>query len=434
MTVTGVEVQQQAADESWSTVATLGATSTTHTVTGLAAGTAYTFRIRLVTSSGNADTDAVSTDTLAAARPATGLTASNATQTTISLSWTMPTQGPGVSVTGVTVQKQTGKYWSTVETLGGTATTHTVTGLRAGTTYSFRIRVDVAGGGRAYSQPVSTSTLESPKSATSLGAYGTGRLTETELRWTLPAQPAGVTVENVEVHAMSDGMPPWTTVATLAPDATSHTVIGLTPGAVYWFRIRLVTNEGNADSDRIVILMRALPKPVFDFSASDATQTTVPLSWKKPAIFPAAPTVSSIEVQQQGADGSWSTVRTFTGRWVVELESQAKPMAHTVTGLTAGTAYTFRVRVVANSGSADSESLSVTTLGRDVNPAIGLTASNPTETTLDLSWTLPAQPEGVTVTGAEVQQQSGGCLEYGGDARRRCDLTHGDGADRRHVL
>ena len=266
-----------------------------------------------------------------------------------------------------------------------------------------------------------SSSTSSPTPPKHLRTHSTGRLTETRLRWTLPAQPAGVTVDNVEVHVISDGVPPWTTVATLPADVTSHTVIGLSPGQVYSFRIRLVTNKGNADSKRITIFRRAPPKPVFDFSASNVAKTTVHLSWTKPASFPTAPTVSGIEVQQLGADGVWSTVRTFTGRGDVQFDYRAKPMSHTVTGLSAGTAYTFRVRIVAETGNADSESVSVTTLGRDVNPAIGLTVSNPTESTLDLSWTLPAQPEGVTVTGAEVQQQSGD--SWGAVATLAADAT-----------
>ena len=167
VTVTGVEVQQQATDASWTTVATLAADATSHTVTGLTAGTAYSFRIRLVTSSGNADTDAVSATTLAVPKPAAGLAASNATQTTVDLSWTLPTQPAGVTMTGVEVQQQSGASWSTVATLAADATSHTVTGLTAGTSYTFRVRL-AASSGDADSEPVSVATLAAPVAATGL--------------------------------------------------------------------------------------------------------------------------------------------------------------------------------------------------------------------------------------------------------------------------
>ena len=162
VTVTGVEVQQQAADESWSTVATLAADATSHTVTGLTAGTAYSFRVRLNANSEYAVSDAVSATTLAAANPATGLTASGATQSTVDLSWTLPTQPEGVSVTGVEVQQQAAdESWTAVATLASDATTHTVTGLTAGTSYTFRIRV-VTSSGNADSEPAEAQTAHTP--------------------------------------------------------------------------------------------------------------------------------------------------------------------------------------------------------------------------------------------------------------------------------
>ena len=249
VTVNGVEVQQQAADQSWVTVATLAADATSHTVTGLTAGTSYSFRVRLATSSGNADSDAVSTSTLAAPNPASGLAASNPTQTTVDLAWTLPTQPSGVSVTGVEVQQQgADDAWSAVTTVASDATSHTVTGLTAGTAYTFRIRL-VTSSGNVDSDAVSRNTLEAPNPATGLAASNPTQ-TMVDLTWTLPTQSEGVTVTGVEVQQQAADES-WSTVATLAADATSHTVTGLTAGTSYTFRIRLTTSNGNADSDPV---------------------------------------------------------------------------------------------------------------------------------------------------------------------------------------
>ncbi len=95
-----------------------------------------------------------------------------------------------------------------------------------------------------------TVTVEAPApeplAATGLTASGATR-TSLELAWTLPEQPDGVTVTDVQVQREAGGS--WSTVATLAADATSHTATGLDAGTSYRFRIRIATNEGNADSE-----------------------------------------------------------------------------------------------------------------------------------------------------------------------------------------
>ena len=118
-----------------------------------------TFTLELSSASGATIADAMATGTIdndefqqqkAAPQTVTGLTASNATQTTVDLAWTLPTQPSGVTVTGVEVQQLAAdETWSTVTTLPADATSHTLTGLAAGTSYSFRIRLATNSGNAA---------------------------------------------------------------------------------------------------------------------------------------------------------------------------------------------------------------------------------------------------------------------------------------------
>ena len=132
-------------------------------------------------------------------------------------------------------------------------------------------------------------------------------VTSTKLAWILPSQPAGVTVSAVEVQVLPRRNGWWRTVASLAPVADTdgpvhdlirlpsgtklmvHEVIGLTPGEIYSFRIRLVTNSGNADSKIIVVFKTGLPDPVADLSVSNVTRTTADLSWALPPVTPTSP-------------------------------------------------------------------------------------------------------------------------------------------------
>ena len=405
-----VRVQRQAADKSWTTVATLAADATSHTVTGLEPKTKYDFRVQLVTDRGTATSSDVRTWTKLAAKPVTNLAASNQTQTTIDLSWTLPEQAEGAQLNSLNVQMLWGSTWRSVSgsndlhaqhrPLDPDTTSYTVVNLVPGTTYSFRVRSNtdypppgaVAGGpsGYAHSEVVSAATEPQPIAATALRASPAP--TSMGLSWALPAQSAGVTVTGVEVQQRSGTT--WSTVATLAAGTTSHTVTGLTPRTAYEFRIRVATSIGDADSETLEARTQGtLPlKPVEGLAASNATETTADLSWSLPE-QPSDVTVTGVEVQQRAAGESW---------WSTVAILAADATSHRLTRLTNGLSYDVRIRLVANRESADSEAISLAA----PNPATDL-AATAGATTVELTWTLPEQPAGVTVTGVEVQQGSG---------------------------
>ena len=401
VSVTGVEVQQQAADESWSTVATLAADATSHTVTGLTASTTYSFRIRLVTNSGSADSDTVSADTLAAPRAATGLTASNATPTTVHLSWTLPEQPEGMTVIRVLLLQQAADDSRTkITPLATDATSHTVTGLTASTSYSFRIEIQTSGG-NARSDTVSADTPVAPKAATGLTASNVTHTTA-DLSWTLPEQPEGVTVSAAEVLQLRTGRD-VTVVATLSADATSYKVTELAAGTDHHFRIRLVTSRGNADSVAVTATTLAGPNPPTDLTASNETETTVDLAWTLPA-HPDGVTVTGVEVRQEKAN-PYVVDEHLTRPTTTVATLAADATSYTVRGLTEVRRYTYRIRLITNGqGHADSQPVTISKIPNP-RPPTGLAASNATSSTVDLSWTLPEQPEGVSVRGIRVWQE-----------------------------
>ena len=207
-----------------------------------------------------------------------------------------------------------------------------------------------------------------PEPATGLSFSFEGGITG-KVSWTLPAQPAGVSVTAVELW--SDRTDPGVTVPDLRRSRRSGDTWTWQPwgvvhgGFTYHFRVRLVTNFGDVDS-QVLSWTSGLEglNPATGLTASNATQTTVDLAWTLPTEQPEWATQVAGDfwtaVEQQVADGGWSEV--------------ARPaddaVAHTVTGLSAGTAYSFRIRLGVNIGPAYSEPVSVTTLA-----ATGLTAS-----------------------------------------------------------
>ena len=259
VTVTGIAVQRRSRS-SWTTVASLGANATSHTVSGLTTGTSYAFRVRVVANHGSAYSETVSMIALAPPKPATGLTVSNVTGTTVDLSWTLPEQGVGVVVSRVEVhtaprrywdsefERQDGYYWSSE--LAADATSSKMGVFHGGRIYDFRVRI-FTNTGFADSEVVSwSSSLPSPKRITNL-SFSNRTATSFDLSWTLPEQGEGVVVSAVEVewgkNSYGLSTTPSTETATLAADAVSHTVTGLSPSTAYDFRVRLVANSGYSE-------------------------------------------------------------------------------------------------------------------------------------------------------------------------------------------
>ena len=122
-----------------------------------------------------------------------------------------------------------------------------------------------------------------PNAATDLrGTVGDDNLVS--LAWTLPGQPTGVTIANVQVQQRNNRgrfeAPTWDTVVTLPPSATSLPVGELGAYGTFRFRIRLTTTFGtSADSEHVEVrTLKGAPAPRH-LAAIWPTQTSITLDW-----------------------------------------------------------------------------------------------------------------------------------------------------------
>ncbi|WP_223256109.1 agmatine deiminase family protein [Flavobacterium laiguense] len=147
--------------------ATLKATVTTtsYSVTGLTASTAYSFTVKAKDAAGNVSgasnavsvTTTAATDTQAPTAP-TNLAASGTTATATNLAWTAATDNIGVTAYDV--------YQGTTLKATVTTTSYSVTGLTASTAYSFTVKAkDAAGNISGASNIVNVTTLAATTTA-----------------------------------------------------------------------------------------------------------------------------------------------------------------------------------------------------------------------------------------------------------------------------
>ncbi|QQR43281.1 fibronectin type III domain-containing protein [Myxococcus xanthus] len=157
--VTGYEVFTNAG-----TSASASTTGATHvTVTGLAANTTYTFTVRARDAAGNHSAASSAHSVTTSPRPApdtvppsapSALRATGVSNSSVSLSWGVSTDNVGVTGYEIFVN---GSASASATTSG--ATSATVTGLAANTTYSFAVKArDAAGNRSAVSNSVSATT------------------------------------------------------------------------------------------------------------------------------------------------------------------------------------------------------------------------------------------------------------------------------------
>jgi hypothetical protein len=107
-----------------------------------------------------------------------------------------------------------------------------------------------------------TSSPQAPAALTALAASGV----QVNLTWTDESNNEdGFTVE-----ASANGGATWNTAGTVGVNTTAYSVIGLTPGASYSFRVRAFNSVGPSDYSNVTSATTLVPPPVLNFAGGFA--------------------------------------------------------------------------------------------------------------------------------------------------------------------
>lgn len=161
------------------------------------------------------------------------------TTNSVSLAWNASTDNVGV--TGYRIYNGS----NVAATVSGTTLTYNVTGLTANTAYTFHVKaIDIAGNESSASNSVTVTTnapvgndTQAPTAPGGLHVMGAPTSSSLMLMWTASTDNVGVT--GYQIYRGT------TLVTTVAANATSYTVTGLSASTTYTFIIRAIDAAGN---------------------------------------------------------------------------------------------------------------------------------------------------------------------------------------------
>ena len=302
-------------------------------------------------------------DKLPAFAKVTGFKVKSKTNVSANLQW-----NKNISADGYVLDKYDGSKWVTIKTFTSNAnTSFNVTGLKASTTFKFRIKAykiyDIT---TVYSAHTYLNVNTRPYTTTGMKCSSKTNVSA-NLRWNKNISANGYVLDKY------DGKK-WVTIKTLTSNAnTSFNVTGLKASKTFKFRLRAYKNFGSAKeySAYTYLNVNTRPYTTTGMKCSSKTNVSANLQWNK--------NISADGYVLDKYDGSkWVTIKTFTSNTNTSFN---------VTGLKASTTFKFRLRAYKNFGSAKEYS-AFTYLNVNTRPytTTGFKMKSATKNTITLQW------------------------------------------------
>ena len=209
----------------------ISSSTTSYTHSGLVAGKSYYYRISAV-KNGIEGAWSDSVNGSPGAPPAPTLTATAAVGQ-VDLTWTAVT---GAGSYHLIVWTEDQNAWVRIgDTISGSATSYTHSGLSAGQTYYHRIGAVVNGTEGVWSNSVSSV----PGASFMPGIAATASAGQVQLNWSQVTS-----ADSYQIVMWTTGQTDWTRLGgSLSSSTTSYTHTGLTAGQTYYYRIRAVSDS-----------------------------------------------------------------------------------------------------------------------------------------------------------------------------------------------
>ena len=250
----------------------------------------------------------------------TGVKVKTQGSTSLTLAW-----DKNASASGYVIEQYKGGKWTQItKTASNAVVSYTVNGLKADTTYTFRIKGYVVSGTTEYSGEYTR--LAAKTRIANVAAFKGSAVSDSavKLGWSKNDKATGYVIEQYKGGK-------WTALATTKNNTTlTFTVKGLASATVYSFRIKSFRKAGGKIEYSEYASLKAATSfgGVNNLTVKSYTGSAITLAWNKNA----------------GATG-YALEQYKGGKWVqIAKTSSNAVVSYTVSGLAADTTYTFRVR------------------------------------------------------------------------------------------
>ena len=226
---------------------------------------------------------------------------------------------------------------------------------------------------------------------------------QVSLSWDAPTVLAQTPITDYLIQYSLNSGSTWETFADGTSTATSATVTGLTNGTAYVFRVAAVNGVGTGSYSAASssATPRTVPGAPASVTATGGQNLQVPLTWSAPSSNGGS-AITDYVVQFSSDSGS---------TWATFSDGVSTSTSATVTSLTNGTAYVFRVAAVNSAGTG-----SYSAASNSATPSAGATVPGaPTNVVAELygvgaalNWTDPTSNGGSAITGYVVQFSTNG--------------------------
>ena len=302
-------------------------------------------------------------DKLPAFAKVTGFKVKSKTNVSANLQW-----NKNISADGYVLDKYDGSKWVTIKTFTSNAnTSFNVTGLKASTTFKFRIKAykiyDIT---TVYSAFTYLNVNTRPYTTTGLKCSSKTNVSAT-LQWNKNISANGYVLDKY------DGSK-WVTIKTFTSNTnTSFNVTGLKASKTFRFRLRAYKTIGKVKEYSAFTYLNVNTRPytTTGMKCSSKTNVSANLQWNK--------NISADGYVLDKYDGKkWVTIKTFTSNANTSFN---------VTGLKASTTFKFRLRAYKNFGSAKEYS-AFTYLNVNTRPytTTGFKMKSATKNAITLQW------------------------------------------------